>query len=132
MSFLCVPPYICIFQVKVRARLSRPLQRGRGRYGARDLRPRRGLMRGPPAPWSRPVPRRLPVRGSRVGTRVPPPVDRSFKRPVAVRDRRPVMAPRGRPMAQLSSRSYDRRPPGMGSVLNFCFALLLPLYLLSN
>ncbi|WMV11111.1 hypothetical protein MTR67_004496 [Solanum verrucosum] len=98
-------------KVKVRARLSRPLQRGRGRYGARDLRPRRGLMRGPPAPWSRPVSRRLPVRGSRVSSRVPPLADRSFKRPVAMRDRRPVMAPRGRPMSPLSSRSYDRRPP---------------------
>ncbi|KAK4379506.1 hypothetical protein RND71_001368 [Anisodus tanguticus] len=96
-------------KVKVRARLSRPLQRGRGRYGTRDLRPRRG----PLAPWGRPVPRRLPVRGSRVSTRFPPPADRSFKRPVAVRDRRPVMAvaPRGRPVAPLSSRSYDRRPP---------------------
>ncbi|XP_015059947.1 uncharacterized protein LOC107005804 isoform X1 [Solanum pennellii] len=98
-------------KVKVRARLSRPLQRGRGRYGARDLRPRRGMMRGPPAPWGRPVSRRLPVRGSRVGSRVPPLGDRSFKRPVTMRDRRPVMAPRGRPMSPLSSRSYDRRPP---------------------
>ncbi|XP_060219020.1 uncharacterized protein LOC132645823 isoform X1 [Lycium barbarum] len=96
-------------KVKVRARLSRPLQRGRGRYGARDLRPRRG----PPAPWGRPVPHRLPVRGSRVSPRVPHPADRSFKRPVTMRDRRPVMAvaPRGRPVAPLSSRSYDRRPP---------------------
>ncbi|CAN4111892.1 unnamed protein product [Withania somnifera] len=100
-------------KVKVRARLSRPLQRGRGRYGARDPRPRRGLIRGLPAPWSRPVSRRLPVRGPRVSTRVPPPSDRSFKRPVAMRDRRPimVMAPRGRSAAPLSSRSYDRRPP---------------------
>ncbi|XP_075094904.1 uncharacterized protein LOC107770526 isoform X1 [Nicotiana tabacum] len=100
-------------KVKVRARLSRPLQRGRGRYGARDLRPRHGLMRGPRAPWGRPVPHRLPVCGSRVSTRVPPLADRSFKRPAAMRDRRPVMvvAPRGRPVAPLSSRSYDRRPP---------------------
>ncbi|KAK4372074.1 hypothetical protein RND71_007458 [Anisodus tanguticus] len=96
-------------KVKVRARLSRPLQRGRGNYGARDLRSRRG----PLAPWGRSVPRRLPVRGSRVSTRFLPPADRSFKRPVAMRDRRPVMAvaPRGRPVASLSSRSYDRRPP---------------------
>lgn len=130
MSFLCVPAYNCIFQVKVRARLSRPLQRGRGRYGARDLRPRRGLMRGPPAPWGRPVSRRPPLRGSRVSTRVPPLADRSFKRPVTMRDRRPFMAvaPRGRPVAPLSRRSYDRRSPGMGSVLSFCFYLLFPLY----
>ncbi|XP_016544431.2 uncharacterized protein LOC107844558 [Capsicum annuum] len=100
-------------KVKVRARLSRPLQRGRGRYGARDLRPRRGLMRGPPAPWGRPVSRRPPLRGSRVSTRVPPLADRSFKRPVTMRDRRPFMAvaPRGRPVAPLSRRSYDRRSP---------------------
>lgn len=116
--------YICIIQVKVRARLSRPLQRGRGRYGARSLRPRRGLMHGPPAPWSRPISRRPPVRASRGSTRFPRPADRSFKRTVAVRDRRPAMAPRGRPMTPLSSRSYDRRPPGMGSVseLLFCSA----------
>ncbi|CAN4125980.1 unnamed protein product [Withania somnifera] len=89
-------------KVKVRARLSRPLQRGRGRYGARDPRPRRGLMRGPHAPWGRPL----------VHVYLPP-SDHSFKRPVSMRDRRPVMAmaPRGRPVAPLSSRSYYRRPP---------------------
>lgn len=108
--------YSCIFQVKVRARLSRPLQRGRGKYGGRgDLRPRHMPLRGLRAPWGRTVPHSRPIRGTRVSTRLPPVVGRGFKRPATLRDRRAVMAlpPRGRPMAPPPRRSYERRPPGM-------------------
>ncbi|XP_016484164.1 uncharacterized protein LOC107804749 isoform X1 [Nicotiana tabacum] len=101
-------------KVKVRARLSRPLQRGRGKYGGRgDLRPRHMPLRGLRAPWGRTVPHSRPIRGTRVSTRLPPVVGRGFKRPATLRDRRAVMAlpPRGRPMAPPPSRSYERRPP---------------------
>lgn len=100
-------------KAKVRARLSRPLQRGKGKHVARDFRPGRGHARATRAPWSRSVPRSLPVRGARgIGGRLPPAADRGMKRPVGLRDRRPVMAMpvRGRPMPP-PSRSYDRRPP---------------------
>ncbi|RVW14993.1 Heterogeneous nuclear ribonucleoprotein Q [Vitis vinifera] len=72
-------------KAKVRARLSRPLQRGKGKHISRgDFRPGRG-PRLPPA---------------------------AVKRPIGFRDRRPVMAmpPRGRPLPP-PSRSYDRRAP---------------------
>ncbi|TMX05470.1 hypothetical protein EJD97_018992 [Solanum chilense] len=101
-------------KVKVRARLSRPLERGRGKYGGRgDLRPWRMSMPGPRAPWGRIVPHSRAIRGTRVSTRVPPVVSRGFNRPAGSRDRRAVMdlPPRGRPTAPPSSRSYDRRPP---------------------
>ncbi|XP_006338911.1 nucleolin-like isoform X1 [Solanum tuberosum] len=101
-------------KVKVRARLSRPLERGRGKYGGRgDLRPWRMSMHGPRAPWGRIVPHSHAIRGTRVSTRMPPVVGRGFKRPAGSRDRRAVMdlPPRGRPTAPPSSRSYDRRPP---------------------
>ncbi|KAJ7961978.1 Heterogeneous nuclear ribonucleoprotein like [Quillaja saponaria] len=71
-------------KAKVRARLSRPLQRGRGKHVSRgDYRPSRGA--------------------GRVA---------SLKRPISVRDRRPMMSMpvRARPVA-LPPRSYDRRPP---------------------
>nr|XP_043609196.1 nucleolin [Erigeron canadensis]XP_043609198.1 nucleolin [Erigeron canadensis]XP_043609199.1 nucleolin [Erigeron canadensis] len=113
-------------KAKVRARLSRPLQRGKGKHASRiDFRPGRpspGGFRGPwarpvprliPRPVPRPVPRLLPPRSvRRVAGRPPPVVDRSLRRPVASRDRRPIVArpPRGRPVAPLP-RSYDRRPP---------------------
>uniref|UniRef100_A0A5B6Z7Q8 Putative nucleolin n=1 Tax=Davidia involucrata TaxID=16924 RepID=A0A5B6Z7Q8_DAVIN len=101
-------------KAKVRARLSRPLQRGKGKYVAHgDFRPGRAVGRGVRAPWGRPVPRSLPVHGARgIGGRFPVTSDRGLKRPVAFRDRRPFMAmpPRGRPLAPLP-RSYDRRPP---------------------
>ncbi|XP_016514493.2 uncharacterized protein LOC107831253 isoform X2 [Nicotiana tabacum] len=101
-------------KVKVRARLSRPLQRGRGKYGGRgDLRPRHMPLRSLRAPWGRTVPHSRPIRGTRVSTRLPPVVGRGFKRPATLRDRRAVMAlpPRGRPMAPPPRRSYERRPP---------------------
>lgn len=100
----------CFFQAKVRARLSRPLQRGRGKHISRgDYRSSRGsgLMARPS--WSRPAPRSFPPRGARgIGGRVPP------IRPVSMRDRRPVMSipVRSRPMDP-PARSYDRRQAGM-------------------
>ncbi|KAL6494145.1 hypothetical protein OROGR_032054 [Orobanche gracilis] len=101
-------------KVKVRARLSRPLQRGRGKNVARvDTRPSRGSVRGARSPWApRPVQRSVSFRGPRgTGPRIPPVPDRGFRRPAGIRDRRPVMAaPRGRPVAPLP-RSYDRGPP---------------------
>lgn len=105
-----------ILQVKVRARLSRPLQRGRGKHISHaDSRPGLGDGRGHRGSWGRPVPlRHLPVRPVRgIGERFPP-ADRGVHRPAAFRDRRPAMAtpPRGRPVAPIP-RSYDRRPPGV-------------------
>ncbi|KAK2995202.1 hypothetical protein RJ640_000507 [Escallonia rubra] len=101
-------------KAKVRARLSRPLQRGKGKHIPRgDYRPGRGIARSFRSPWARPLPRSLPLAGVRgIRGRVPPPIDRGLKRPVGFRDRRPVMAmpPRGRPLPPFS-RSYDRRPP---------------------
>ncbi|KAL1562042.1 hypothetical protein AAHA92_04665 [Salvia divinorum] len=100
-------------KAKVRARLSRPLQRGKGKHVARgDFRPGRGSVRSARSPWSRPLPRAIPVRAPRIPPRLDPVVDRSFRRAVAVRERRPVMAvpQRARPVAP-SPRSYDRRPP---------------------
>ncbi|KGN56704.1 nucleolin [Cucumis sativus] len=97
-------------KAKVRARLSRPLQRGKGKHASRtDYWPGRttGRVRGS---WTRPAPRSIPIRGVRgVGSHLPPV---SVKRPSGVRDRRPVIAvpPRGRPVAAVA-RSYDRGPP---------------------
>ncbi|XP_057510193.1 uncharacterized protein LOC130792670 isoform X1 [Actinidia eriantha] len=104
-------------KAKVRARLSRPLQRGKGKHVVRDFRPGRGAPRGARGPWVHPVPRSLPMHGvRRMGSRLPPAVDRGLKRPVAFRDRRSVMsAPvRGRPLAP-PSRAYERRPPPVPS-----------------
>lgn len=124
--------YICklvysisvMFQAKVRARLSRPLQRGRGKHVSRgDYRYGRPPVRSSRGPWSHPVPRSIPLRGTRyVPSRVPPVMDRGFKRTVGVRDRRPVMSipPRARPVAP-PHRSYDRRPPG----ICLCFLIIL-------
>ncbi|XWS45793.1 hypothetical protein CRYUN_Cryun14cG0009900 [Craigia yunnanensis] len=97
-------------KAKVRARLSRPHQRGRGRHIVRDsFRSGHGsglVVRGS---WGRPAPHGFPPRRIRgISSRAPPP---SLKRPVGLRDRRPIMsAPaRGRPLAPHPSRSYDRR-----------------------
>ncbi|KAL3516811.1 hypothetical protein ACH5RR_023713 [Cinchona calisaya] len=106
-------------KAKVRARLSRPLQRSRGKHIARgDFRAGRGPVRGIrgpwSGPWSGPVPHRIPVRGTRgVPPRMPPVMDRGFRRPAGFRDRHPVMdipPPRARQVAP-PSRSYERRPP---------------------
>lgn len=122
-SFLNCKCYPC--QAKVRARLSRPLQRGKGKHISRG-----DFRSGRPAPaplrgsWARSVPRSLPQRGiiRRTRGRIPPVVDRGFKRPAAFIDRRPavplpprVRPTRGRPARPVAPlpRSYDRRPPGM-------------------
>ncbi|KAK4397377.1 Polyadenylate-binding protein [Sesamum angolense] len=101
-------------KAKVRARLSRPLQRSKGKNVSRgDFRPARGSIRGVRSAWGGPVSRSIPLRSARgIGPRPPPVVDRGFKRPVSIRDRRPVMAvpPRSRPVAPVP-RPYDRRPP---------------------
>ncbi|XP_047315007.1 nucleolin-like isoform X2 [Impatiens glandulifera] len=105
-------------KVKVRVRLSRPLQRGKGKHAIRDIRPGRGSARSVRAPWSRPIPRGPPpVRSTRgVGIRAQPPPDHRFKRPVSFRDRHPVasMPSRTRPLPP-PPRSYDRRPPPVPS-----------------
>ncbi|KAG8391488.1 hypothetical protein BUALT_Bualt01G0192900 [Buddleja alternifolia] len=101
-------------KAKVRARLSRPLQRGKGPATRGDFRGGRGSFRGARSPWSRPVPRSIPLRGPRgIGTRFPPVVDHGFRRPADIRERRPAMSvpPRSKPAVPLP-RSYDRRPPG--------------------
>ncbi|KAG4393523.1 hypothetical protein GLYMA_03G107700v4 [Glycine max] len=94
-------------KAKVRARLSRPLQRGRGKHISRgDYRSSRGSGMMTRPSWSRPAPRSFPSRSVRgVGSRAPP------VRPVSVRDRRPMMSipARSRPVPP-PSRSYDRRP----------------------
>ncbi|VFQ63589.1 unnamed protein product [Cuscuta campestris] len=101
-------------KVKVRARLSRPLSRGGGKYASHgDVRPRHRPARVPRVPWGRALPHNLPIHGRRVGPRRPPLVDRSAKRSPGYRDRRASMAvpPRSRPVAPLPSRPYERRPP---------------------
>lgn len=99
-------------KAKVRARLSRPLQRGKGKHASRgDFRSGRGTGRATRGSWGLPSPRSLPGRSARgIGSRLPP---ASVKRPVPVRDRRPIMSmtARARPMPPPPPRSYDRRAP---------------------
>ncbi|XP_050386890.1 uncharacterized protein LOC126803169 isoform X2 [Argentina anserina] len=99
-------------KAKLRARLSRPLQRGKGKHvGRSDYRSPRGDGRAIRGSWGRPTPSQsLPLRDLRVGSRIPP---ASVKRPVGLRDRRPVVSSypaRARPLPP-PVRSYDRRPP---------------------
>ncbi|GLT39657.1 hypothetical protein SLA2020_138370 [Shorea laevis] len=103
-------------KAKVRARLSRPHQRGRGKHTGRDnLRSGRGSGRLVRGSWGHSAPRAYPSRGVRgIGNHLPPPIP---KRPVGLRDsgtrgRRPIMSvpTRGRPLAP-PPRSYDRRAP---------------------
>lgn len=79
------------FQAKVRARLSRPHQRGRGKHISRDgFRSGHGSGRVVRGSWGRPVPHGFSSRGIRgISSRAPPP---SLKRPVGLRDRRPIMS----------------------------------------
>ncbi|XVF22862.1 hypothetical protein REPUB_Repub12eG0207800 [Reevesia pubescens] len=99
-------------KAKVRARLSRPHQRGRGKHIGHDgFRSGRGSGRVVRGSWGRPAPHSFSPRGIRgISSRAPPP---SLKRPFGLRDRHPIMsAPaRGRPLAPPPSRSYDRRAP---------------------
>lgn len=120
----------------MRARLSRPLQRGKGKHTSRgDFRSGYGSARGVRGSWDRPATRSIPLRASRGigGRRAPPPVaSRGVKRPlVGLRDRRPVMAVAGRggrPLPPIS-RSYDRRAPGMHI---FFYTAVGQLYLVST
>ncbi|XP_022770149.1 nucleolin-like [Durio zibethinus] len=99
-------------KAKVRARLSRPHQRGRGKHIGRDsFRSGRGSGRFVRGSWGHQASHDFHPRGIRgISSRVPPP---SLKRPVGLRDRRPIMSAtaRGRPLAPPPSRSYDRRAP---------------------
>ncbi|XP_071719627.1 uncharacterized protein [Rutidosis leptorrhynchoides] len=109
-------------KAKVRARLSRPLQRAKGKHVPHgDFRSGRPATGGFWSPWARarPLPRNLPPRGiRRVTGRLPPVVDRSVRRPVASRARRPAVPlpprrpvpPPRRHVAPLP-RSYERRSP---------------------
>lgn len=103
----------------MRARLSRPLQRPpRMKHGLRgNFRVGQGAPRGGRFAYDRPPPlRRPPPRLLRPDvSRLPPPVrSRPLKRPVDIRDRRPVMSIPDR-VRRLPppERSYDRRPPGV-------------------
>ncbi|CAA7406744.1 unnamed protein product [Spirodela intermedia] len=101
-------------KVKVRARLSRPLQKGRGKFGRRVefLRTERTVSRGGRFSWSRPLPYRMVDHSSRpVGGRAPIGV-RGVQRPTDFKSRRPIMGTAER-IRQLPppGRSYDRRPP---------------------
>ncbi|KAH7668619.1 Polyadenylate-binding protein (RRM superfamily) protein [Dioscorea alata] len=103
-------------KVKVRARLSRPLQRGRGKPGSRgDFRSSRGPLRGSTrSSWSsRPPPRRIPGGVPRqLGGRAVPAGGYGSRRTIDFRERRPVVAPpeRARRLPP-PVRSYERRPP---------------------
>ncbi|CAL1388892.1 unnamed protein product [Linum trigynum] len=96
-------------KAKVRARLSRPLERGKGKHLSRkDVRP--GRRTGSRGPWVRSAPRSLTSRSVRMaGSRIPPP---SVRRHAGPRERHaPVTSEpaRSRPLAP--PRSYDRRAP---------------------
>ncbi|XP_020585375.1 nucleolin isoform X2 [Phalaenopsis equestris] len=104
-------------KVKVRARLSRPLQRGRGKRVSRgDFR----ISHVPRASWSNSTARRLPLRASRgsIGRGAPVSVrgasigGRGPKRTIGLRDRRavPAFSERARHLPP-PERSYGRRPP---------------------
>ncbi|WOL07622.1 nucleolin [Canna indica] len=101
-------------KVKVRARLSRPHQRGRVKRGLRgNFRVGRGAPRGGRVPYARHPPRRFPSRPSRpIAPRGLPVSGRGLKRPQGYRDRRPAMVvpDRARRLPPLA-RSYERRPP---------------------
>ncbi|XP_062226303.1 uncharacterized protein LOC133924673 [Phragmites australis] len=104
-------------KAKIRARLSRPLQRPPiTKHGLRgNFRVGHGAPRGGRLPYARPTPPRRPppclVRPA--VSRVPPIRSHPMKRPVDIRDRRPVMSipDRARHLAP-PERSYDRRPLG--------------------
>ncbi|KAJ6344475.1 hypothetical protein OIU76_006067, partial [Salix suchowensis] len=98
-------------KVKVRARLSRPLQRGKGKHVSRgDFRSGHGASRVVRGPWLRPLKHSYSTHAVRgIATHAPPV---SLKRSPGLRERRPPMMSmpaRSRPLAP-HSRSYDRRP----------------------
>ncbi|KAJ8649950.1 hypothetical protein MRB53_002973 [Persea americana] len=101
-------------KVKVRARLSRPLQRGRVRRGVlEDHRFGRGISRGGRGSWVHAPLRRIPGQSSS-GLRGygAPSAARGFKRPFGGRDRRPIIAvPERARHFPPPARSYNQRPP---------------------
>ncbi|KAK8967251.1 Polyadenylate-binding protein RBP47B [Platanthera guangdongensis] len=107
-------------KVKVRARLSRPLQRGRGKHVARgDFRVGRAPIRGGRGSFGRAPFHRLPLRASRgiVGHVAPLSVrglsvgGRGSKRTVGFRDKRPLPAISERPRRFPPPEKSYRRPP---------------------
>ncbi|KAK4759271.1 hypothetical protein SAY87_022402 [Trapa incisa] len=100
-------------KAKVRARLSRPLQRGKWRHVSHgETRSGRGSSRVMGSSWKRPPPpRSFGLRPPRsIGSRMSA---TSLRRPIVARDRRPVVAmppPRPRSLPP-PSRFYDRRVP---------------------
>ncbi|KAJ6804376.1 uncharacterized protein M6B38_182930 [Iris pallida] len=101
-------------KVKVRARLSRPHQRGRGWRGLHgDIRTGRGAPRGGHVSYSRAPSRRLPAHLTKpIRGRMAPIGGRGFNRPTVYRERRPFMAVAERPRRLPPPKgSYDRRPP---------------------
>ncbi|GAB2290127.1 hypothetical protein Dimus_024412 [Dionaea muscipula] len=97
-------------KVKVRARLSRPLQRGKGRRVPRgDYRGGRAAVRSVRVPWNRSLPRTSS--GTRaVGSHAHLAADRRLKRPIGLRSRRPAMPGRARALPP-PPRLHDRRSP---------------------
>ncbi|KAL9673791.1 hypothetical protein QQ045_030053 [Rhodiola kirilowii] len=98
-------------KAKVRARLSRPLQKSRGNHGNHiDISRRRAPIRSDRRPLSRPAHSSPPRRGvRRISSRDPP---APIRRPVGIRERRQDLAPPPRPRSAYSPpRPYDRRPP---------------------
>ncbi|CAD5175471.1 unnamed protein product [Musa acuminata subsp. malaccensis] len=100
-------------KVKVRARLSRPHQRGRVKRGLRgNFMIGRRPAYGGRVPYGRPPPHRFPSRAPRpVVPRGVPVGGRGVKRPLGYRDRHPVMAAAERGRLPPPERSYERRPP---------------------
>lgn len=102
-------------RVKVRARLSRPHQRGRGKRSLHgSFRVGRESSRGGRISYGRPPPPRFP-------TRAPRPVaargSRGIKKPLGFRDRHSemVVSQRIRRMPP-PPKSYERRPPAAGII----------------
>ncbi|XP_062097322.1 uncharacterized protein LOC133803333 isoform X2 [Humulus lupulus] len=97
-------------KAKVRARLSRPLQKGKGKHASRgDFRSSRASGRVFRGSWGHPSSRSVSMRTTRgVASRFPP----SMKRPLGYKDRRPAMSVPSRPRPlPPPARSYDRRAP---------------------
>ncbi|RWW04649.1 hypothetical protein GW17_00032113 [Ensete ventricosum] len=100
-------------KVKVRARLSRPHQRGRVKRGLRgNFMIGRRAAYGGRVPYGRPPPRRFPSHAPRpIAPRGVPVGGRGLKRPLGYRDRHLVMAAAERGRLPPPERSYERRPP---------------------
>ncbi|RRT77396.1 hypothetical protein B296_00028691 [Ensete ventricosum] len=100
-------------KVKVRARLSRPHQRGRVKRGLRgNFMIGHRAAYGGRVPYGRPPPRRFPSHAPRpIAPRGVPVGGRGLKRPLGYRGRHLVMAAAERGRLPPPERSYERRPP---------------------